>query len=71
MIYFVWILKTRVELMIDSSFRWLECDVSVFFWTTFHVTFRQAEEKAEREGLNAQLPGKDWVQHGAHLVVVR
>ena len=30
MIYFVWMLKTRVELMIDSSFRWLECDVSVF-----------------------------------------
>lgn len=42
-----------------------------FFGTAFHVEFRQAEEKAAAEGLNSQLPGKDWVlQHGAHLVVV-
>lgn len=62
----------RFERMkVDRSLRWLEWDFSVFCGTAFHVEFRQAEEKAAAEGLNSQLPGKDWVlQHGAHLVVV-
>lgn len=56
---------------VDRRVRWLEWDFSVFCGTAFHVKFRQAEEKAAAEGLNSQLPGKDWVpKHGAHLVVV-
>lgn len=70
-IYFVGMFLKNIDLngwrLTEVSDGW--SGISLFFCgTAFHVEFRQAEEKAAAEGLNSQLPGKDWVlQHGAHL----